>query len=49
VEELKKLQLALQKNEERIKAHLSAMREISSLMVGVLKNQEADGTYQEFF
>jgi len=49
VDELKKLKTSLKENEMRIKAHLNAVREVSSYMVGVLKNEEADGTYQEFF
>ena len=47
-QELEKLKEALQENERRIKAHLASVREVSALMVNILKNEEADGTYQEF-
>ena len=49
IADLQKLQVVLRENEMRIKAHLNAVREISNYMVGVLKKEEADGTYQEFF
>ncbi len=45
--ELARLKRALARNEARIKAHLSAVREVSDLMVTILKNEEADGTYGE--
>ena len=45
--ELSRLKRALARNEARIKAHLSAVREVSDLMVTILKNEEADGTYGE--
>lgn len=42
------LKNALQENENQIKAHLSAVREVSGIMVQLIKNEEADGTYCEF-
>jgi len=45
--ELARLKKALARNEAKIKAHLSAVREVSDLMVTILKNEEADGTYGE--
>ncbi|MEP1206271.1 MAG: hypothetical protein ABJM29_16950 [Rhizobiaceae bacterium] len=45
--ELARLKRALARNEARIKAHLSAVKEVSDLMVTILKNEEADGTYGE--
>ena len=45
--ELARLKKALARNEARIRAHLSAVREVSDLMVTILKNEEADGTYGE--
>ena len=47
--ELARLKQALARNEARIKAHLSAVREVSDIMVNILKNEEADGTYGEMF
>ena len=47
--ELSKLKKALAKNEARIKAHLAAVREVSDIMVNILKNEDADGTYGETF
>jgi hypothetical protein len=47
--ELSRLKQALAKNEARIKAHLSAVREVSDIMVTILRNEEADGTYGEMF
>lgn len=46
--ELGKLKLLLARNEEKIKAHLSAVREVSDLMVKVIRTEDADGTYGEY-
>jgi len=46
--ELGKLKLLLARNEEKIKVHLSAVREVSELMVKVIRKEEADGTYGEY-
>lgn len=47
VQDLSKLKDALQRNEAKIGAHLSAVREVSDIMVSILQNDEADGTYSE--
>jgi len=43
--QLAQLKTALQENETQLAAHLSAVREVSGIMVQLLKNEEADGTY----
>ena len=45
--ELVRLKKALARNEARIQAHLSAVREVSDIMVNILKREDADGTYGE--
>ena len=45
--ELTNLKEALQRNEAKISAHLSAVREVSDIMVGIMRNEQADGTYSE--
>ena len=49
IDQLAHLKKALASNEAQIKAHLSAIREVSDLMVDILKNEEADGTYGEVY
>jgi len=46
--ELSCLKTALRANDSRIRAHLRAVREVSKLMVDILQNEDADGTYGEF-
>ena len=49
IDQLAHLKKALASNEAQIKAHLSAIREVSDLMVDILKNEEANGTYGEVY
>ena len=49
IQELMRLKQALAENEVKINAHLSAIREVSDLMVNIMKNEEADGTYGEVY
>ena len=47
LQELSRLKSALALNEARIRAHLTAVKEISTIMVNILRNEDADGTYGE--
>ena len=47
--ELAQLKAALNDNQNLIEAHLGAVREMSDIVVGAMKDQEADGTYGERF
>lgn len=47
LEELRRLKKALAVNREQIQAHLTAVRDVSRIMVDFIRNEEADGTYGE--
>lgn len=47
LEDLSLLKKALALNEARIRVHLTAVREVSTIMVNILQNEDADGTYGE--
>lgn len=47
LEDLSRLKTALALNEARIRVHLTAVREVSTIMVNILQNEDADGTYGE--
>lgn len=47
--ELARLKKALADNRLKIQAHLTAVRDVSRIMVDLIRNEEADGTYGEQF
>lgn len=48
IENLRQLKENLKENEVEIRAHLSAVREVSGIMIDLIKAEEADGTYKEY-
>ena len=45
---LRRLKLGLVENERRIQAHLSAVKEVSGILVDIIRDEENDGTYGEY-
>ncbi len=47
VSALSRLKSALEVNSASISANLSAVRDVANIMVNIMRNEEADGTYDE--
>lgn len=45
ISELQRLRKALKINEAKIRTHLSALRDVSDILVNIIKDENTDGTY----
>lgn len=45
ISELQRLRKALKINEAKIRIHLSALRDVSDILVNIIKDENTDGTY----